>query len=102
MCSWRSRSPQTLAEADELLRLAADCPKGPRRIAVAHQMLMDPNIQRLTPVVRDGSLIGPLQEIRVFGKMDHRAGAEDLIVLGTHLFDMVRWLAATRCGAPPM
>ena len=80
---------QTLAEADELLNIARR--KG-LRIAVAHQMMMDPNIQILRPALRDGDgLIGALQEIHVFGKMDARAGAEDLLVLGTHLFDMVRW-----------
>lgn len=79
---------QTLAEADALLSLAKE---KNLRIAVAHQMLMDPNIQALGTVIADESLIGPLEEIRVFGKMDHRAGAEDLLVLGTHLFDMVRY-----------
>jgi predicted dehydrogenase len=28
--------------------------------------------------------------MKVFGMMDHRAGGEDLLVLGTHLFDLVR------------
>jgi predicted dehydrogenase len=38
-------------------------------------------------------LIGDLLEIRAHGKQDNRAGGEDLIVLGVHLFDLMRFFA---------
>ena len=40
---------------------------------------------------RDGA-IGKLLEVRARGKEDKRAGGEDLMVLGTHCFDMMRFL----------
>ncbi len=43
-------------------------------------------------LLRSGKL-GVLQEIRTRGKEDKRAGGEDLIVLGTHCFDLMRYLA---------
>jgi predicted dehydrogenase len=42
--------------------------------------------------LNDG-LIGELLEIRVHGKQDKRAGGEDMVVLGTHQFDLVRFFA---------
>jgi predicted dehydrogenase len=43
-------------------------------------------------MLRDGEL-GVLQEMRARGKEDSRAGGEDLIVLGTHTFDLLRYFA---------
>ena len=83
----------TPAQADELLE---ESRRRKRKIAVAHQMVFDPNIQKLHASVADGSLIGELVEIRLYGKMDRRAGGEDLIVLGTHLFDMALWFADSK------
>jgi len=80
---------QTLAEADELLAAAA---RGGLRIAVAHQVRLAPNILFLKQRLADG-LIGELVEIRAQGKQDHRAGGEDLVVLGVHLFDLLRFFA---------
>lgn len=75
------------AEADTLLA-AADA-KG-LRIAVAHQMRMEPAVTGLKKAVDSGSL-GELLEIRAWGKQDNaRAGGEDMMVLGTHLFDLMR------------
>jgi predicted dehydrogenase len=79
-------------EADELLALARS--KG-LRIAVAHTMRMMPVVRRLRQAVADG-LLGELRELRAYGKQDHRAGGEDMMVLGTHLFDLCRLL----CGDP--
>lgn len=78
-----------LAEADELLALA-----GQRRlkIAVAHQMRLAPSIAHLKRRLAEG-LIGQPVQIRAWGKQDDRAGGEDMLVLGTHLFDMMRHLA---------
>jgi predicted dehydrogenase len=80
---------QTLEEADQILALAKE---KNRKIAVAHQMRIAPSIQHLKTVL-DSGLIGELLEIRAHGKQDARAGGEDMIVLGTHLFDLMRLLA---------
>lgn len=80
---------KTLAEADEILALAD---KRGLRIAVAHQMRLAPSIVHLKRKLGEG-LIGDLVQIRAWGKQDDRAGGEDMLVLGTHLFDMMRFLA---------
>jgi predicted dehydrogenase len=80
---------RTLAEADELLELAD---RTELKIAVAHQMRLSPNILALKTAIEQG-LLGDLLEIRSHGKQDHRAGGEDLVVLGVHLFDLMRFFA---------
>lgn len=80
---------RTLAEADELLALAA---KNGRKIAVAHQGRNSPDTLALKRRLDEGAL-GELLEIRAHGKQDKRAGGEDMLVLGTHQFDIVRFLA---------
>jgi predicted dehydrogenase len=80
---------QTLAEADELLALAR---RRDLKIAVAHQMRSAPNIVLLKRKLDEG-LLGELLEIRARGKQDARAGGEDLLVLGVHLFDLMRLFA---------
>lgn len=77
-----------LAEADQLLSEART--RG-LRIAVAHQMRLAPSVVHLQRALADG-LIGDIVQLRAWGKQDARAGGEDLIVLGTHLFDMMRLL----------
>ncbi len=77
---------RTLKEADDLLNLASE---NNLKIAVAHQMRCDPYLQRFHE--EQENLIGDLLEMKVYGKMDERAGGEDMLVLGTHLFDVVRW-----------
>ena len=79
----------TPAEADELL---AEASARGLKIAVAHTMRMMPSVVRLKQAVADG-LIGELREIRSFGKQDTRAGGEDMMVLGSHLFDLMRLFA---------
>ena len=87
----------TLAEADELL---ATADQKNLRIAVAHQMRLAPNTVHLKQAI-DAGLLGDLLEIRAHGKQDARAGGEDMIVLGSHLFDLMRLFAgdATSCSA---
>ncbi len=42
-------------------------------------------------------MLGDLLEIRSHGKQDHRAGGEDLVVLGVHLFDTtLNWAESER------
>lgn len=87
----------TLRESDELLALAE---KKNLRVVVAHQMRMAPNVVALLEKIT-GGLIGDLTQMRAFGKQDARAGGEDMLVLGTHLFDLMRLFAgdARRCSA---
>ncbi len=80
---------ETLAQADEIL---AEASRRKRQIVVAHQMRLAPNVLALKQAIEQG-LIGELLEIRAHGKQDHRAGGEDLIVLGVHLFDLMRFFA---------
>lgn len=86
----------TLRESDELLALSE---KKGLRIAVSHQMRMAPNVVALKQ--RLGEVIGEPVQMRAFGKQDSRAGGEDMLVLGTHLFDLMRMFAgeARRCSA---
>ncbi|MGV3754708.1 MAG: Gfo/Idh/MocA family protein [Verrucomicrobiota bacterium] len=78
-----------LAEADAVLAAAK---KSGSKIAVAHQMHVAPNIVYLKEQLAKG-LIGDLLEIRANGKQDKRAGGEDMLVLGVHLFDLMRLFA---------
>jgi len=73
-------------EADELLAEAAQ--RG-RKVAVAHTMRMMPVVVLLKQAIAEG-LIGDVQELRAYGKQDARAGGEDMMVLGSHLFDLLR------------
>lgn len=81
---------ESLGEADELL---AEAERQGLRIAVAHQMRAAPGILLLKQAVEQENLIGELLEVRLFGKQDERAGGEDMMVLGTHLFDLSRFFA---------
>jgi predicted dehydrogenase len=78
---------QTLTEADDLLGLAKE---KALKIVVAHQIRLAPQILFLKQRLAEG-LIGELLEMRAHGKQDTRAGGEDLLVLGVHLFDLMRF-----------
>ena len=73
-------------ESDELL---AEAHKRGLKIAVAHTMRMMPVIVRLKQAIAEG-LLGDLVELRAYGKQDSRAGGEDMMVLGSNLFDLMR------------
>lgn len=49
-------------------------------------------IQHARKLIHEEGLIGTVLEARGRGKEDHRAGGEDLIVLGTHVLDLMRFL----------
>jgi predicted dehydrogenase len=74
------------AESDELL---AEARQRGLKIAVAHTMRMMPGAVRLKQAIAEG-LIGDVVELRAYGKQDTRAGGEDMMVLGSHLFDLMR------------
>jgi predicted dehydrogenase len=80
---------RTLAEADEMLEA---CRRSQTYVAVAHQNRSVPYLAHVKERVRRGD-IGKLMRIRGKGKDDSRGGALDLIVLGTHVLDMMRYVA---------
>ena len=60
------------------------------KLAVAHQGVYLPRIQAVKRMLEAGR-IGTVQAIHAHGKQDRRGGGEDMIVLGTHLFNMMRY-----------
>lgn len=88
---------QTLAQADEMV---AACEAKHLKIAVAHQARHSPRMPHVLEAVAGGRL-GRILELRARGKEDHRGGGEDMMVLGTHLMDLMRLLAgdASWCSA---
>ena len=85
----------TLAEADEILALAE---KKKLKVGVAHQMRMAPSVVFLKKQT-DAGLLGDLLEMRAWGKQDpNRTGGEDMLVLGTHMFDLMRMFGGDVLG----
>ena len=80
---------RTPAEADDLL---AEASQRNLKIAVAHTLRVLPEIVRLRQAIAEG-FFGALVEMRAYGKQDTRAGGEDMMVLGSHLFDLFRMFA---------
>ncbi len=83
---------QTPAQADAML---AACEENGVTIAVAHQNRFHPHIVKMGEMIEAGD-IGEIREVHGYGKCDHRGGGEDLVVLGTHIFDLMRRF----CGDP--
>jgi predicted dehydrogenase len=79
---------RTLAEADEMITA---CERHHVKLAIAHPTRYSPRSQRIRDLIADGRL-GDLLEFRARGKEDSRGGGEDLMVLGTHLMDLMRLL----------
>jgi len=87
----------SLVEADEIV---AACQKRNVQLAVAHRNRYHP----VLPVVKEllaGKEIGTLLEMRARGKEDGRGGAQDLWVLGCHLFNLAAYFGdtPTACAA---
>jgi predicted dehydrogenase len=80
---------RTLAEADEMVR---ECEMRHVKLAIAHQTRYSPRLARLRELIADGRL-GDLLELRGRGKEDARGGGQDLMVLGTHIMDLMRFTA---------
>ena len=59
------------------------------KVQVAHQMRTSPFTLKALQMI-DAGEIGEIHEVRGRGKEDRRAGGEDLVVLGSHIFDMMR------------
>ena len=83
------RSPR---EADEIV---AACTATNVKLAVAHRNRHQPVLPVIKQLIVAGE-IGSLLEIRARGKEDARGGAQDLWVLGSHIFN----LAACLVGSP--
>jgi predicted dehydrogenase len=80
----------TLAEADAMIEA---CERNKVRIAVAHRRACAH--EQYAKKLVDAGEIGPIQTMRGHGKADHRAGAMDLMVLGTHILDSMRYFASS-------
>ncbi|MBM3768754.1 MAG: Gfo/Idh/MocA family oxidoreductase, partial [Acidobacteria bacterium] len=78
-----------LREADEMVALAE---KNRIKVQVGHTARPTPFTLRVKKLLDEGH-IGVLMEMRARGKEDRRAGGEDMMVLGTHLFDLMRYFA---------
>ena len=88
---------RTPAEVD---RVREACRQSGTKVAVAHRNRYNPVLGIIRKLVEDG-VIGRLLEIRGRGKGDRRGGAEDLWVLGSHVMDMLCFLAGppVHCSA---
>ena len=78
-----------LADGDRIVEQAA---RAGLKVAVAHQAVYLPRVQHLKKILAEGR-IGQVEAIYAHGKQDRRGGGEDMIVLGTHLFNMMRFFA---------
>lgn len=78
---------ETVGEADDILRAAE---KKGVKIAIGHVRRFTPEFVRIKRLIEEGFIGAPLS-IQVQGKQDSRVGGEDLIVLGTHDFDIMRF-----------
>jgi predicted dehydrogenase len=79
---------QTMQEADEMLTA---CARHHVKCAVAHQTRYSPRVKAVKDLIAAGR-IGDVVELRGHGKEDARGGGEDMMVLGTHAFDLMRLL----------
>ena len=88
-CSVYSEKPMTstLADGDKIVVTAE---AHGVKVAVAHQAVYLPATHAIKQMLDDGK-IGTIQAIYASGKQDRRGGGEDMIVLGTHTFNMMRF-----------
>ena len=82
---------RSLDEADRML--AATDSRG-LKVAMAHVWRVYPGVQRARTLLQEGA-IGQLRFMRSYGVMDHRGGGQCLMVLGTHTFDLMRYMTGT-------
>jgi predicted dehydrogenase len=78
-----------LEQADEMI---AAFEKRKLKLAIAHQTRYSPALAHAKKAIADG-LLGDILELRARGKEDARGGGEDLMVLGTHSMDLMRFFA---------
>jgi predicted dehydrogenase len=80
---------RSLGEADAMI---STIERRGIKVQVGHTARVAAVIATAAKMLRAGDL-GTLLEIRGRGKEDRRAGGEDLVVLGTHVFDLMRYFA---------
>jgi predicted dehydrogenase len=80
---------RSLDEADTMV---AACERHHVKLAIAHQTRYSPRLRRVRDLIAQGRL-GDLIELRGRGKEDARGGGQDLMVLGTHIMDLMRLVA---------
>ncbi len=80
---------RTLEEANEMVTA---CERHHVKLTIAHQSRYSPRILRAKEVI-DSGRIGDIFELRGRGKEDTRVGGEDMMVLGTHIMDLIRLFA---------
>ena len=80
---------QTLEQADEMV---AALEEKNLKLAIAHQTRYSPTLEHARRLIADG-VLGDIIELRGRGKEDRRGGGEDLMVLGTHVMDLMRLFA---------
>ena len=76
-----------LEDADAIVDAAA---RAKRKVLVGHKNRFSRDFARMQRLLAEG-FVGQVLEMRVQGKQDGRSGGEDLIVLGTHDFDAMRF-----------
>lgn len=79
----------TIEDADAMVRVAEE---HRIRVQVGHTTRTSAVVRRMVEMLKAGE-IGEVLEIRTRGKEDRRAGGEDMMVLGSHLFDLMRMFA---------
>lgn len=77
---------QDLEQADEMI---AALEKRNLKCAIAHQTRYSPALKYVHEAIK-AEMLGEVVELRGRGKEDRRAGGEDLMVLGTHVMDLMR------------
>jgi len=80
---------QDLEQADEMVTAFE---KRNLKLAIAHQTRYSPALAHAKKAMAEG-LLGDILELRGRGKEDNRSGGEDLMVLGTHIMDLMRFFA---------
>jgi predicted dehydrogenase len=78
----------SLSDADTMVKAASE---RNLRWAVAYNFRALPVVQHAHRLITREGLIGQILEVRGRGKEDHRAGGEDLLVLGCHITDLMRF-----------
>jgi predicted dehydrogenase len=79
----------SLPEADAMVALAG---RKKIKVQVGHAARPAATTRRVAEILKSGE-VGQLLEMRARGKEDKRAGGEDLIILGSHAFDLMRLFA---------
>jgi predicted dehydrogenase len=75
-----------LEEADRILKV---CDARGVKVTVAHQNRAFPGPRLARRLIAEGR-IGRLRALKAYGKQDRRGGGQDLMVLGTHMLDLMR------------